>query len=188
MLRREFVIRMVRYGFLSGTAAGLSGCGTLFHGERRGQPHSNQIDWGIAALDGLGLLLFFVPGVVAFVVDFYTGAIYLPLEQCASYRGQLGTPQGQPRTMPPADPGLVVVSDAVEFSRIDYPCEKLDPHSIECAVTAHVGRPVMLLDSDARVSQLSRLDHFASQCHMHRANSGFGMALKNLLAWRTESA
>jgi hypothetical protein len=31
-------------------------------------------------LDGLGLLLFVVPGVIAFVVDFSTGAIYLPPE------------------------------------------------------------------------------------------------------------
>ena len=49
------------------------------HPERRGQPHSNQIDWRVAALGGFGLILFFVPGIVAFAVDFYTGAIYLPL-------------------------------------------------------------------------------------------------------------
>jgi hypothetical protein len=30
------------------------------------------------ALDGVGLLLFLVPGVIAFAVDFATGAIYLP--------------------------------------------------------------------------------------------------------------
>lgn len=32
----------------------------------------------VILLDGLGLLVFFLPGVVAFAVDFATGAIYLP--------------------------------------------------------------------------------------------------------------
>ena len=45
--------------------------------ERRGQ-RTGTLDPGIVLLDGLGLLLFFVPGVIAFAVDFATGAIYLP--------------------------------------------------------------------------------------------------------------
>lgn len=53
------------------------GCGTIIYPERRGQK-AGRIDPGVAVLDGLGLLLFFVPGVVAFGVDFATGAIYLP--------------------------------------------------------------------------------------------------------------
>ena len=52
-------------------------CGTIMYPERRGQP-AGQIDVGVAVLDGIGLLFFFVPGVVAFAVDFATGAIYLP--------------------------------------------------------------------------------------------------------------
>ncbi len=59
----------------------LTGCGTILYPERRGQP-KGQLDWGVVALDGLGLLLFFIPGVVAFAVDFATGAIYLPPEYC----------------------------------------------------------------------------------------------------------
>lgn len=55
----------------------LSGCGYLLHPERRGQS-GGRIDAGIAVLDGLGLLLFVVPGVVAFIVDFSTGCIYHP--------------------------------------------------------------------------------------------------------------
>lgn len=53
------------------------GCGTLLHPERRGQP-PGRIDPAVAILDGVGLLLFFIPGVIAFAVDFATGAIYLP--------------------------------------------------------------------------------------------------------------
>ena len=53
------------------------GCGTIIYPERRGQ-QSGRVDVGIAVLDGLGLLLFIIPGVIAFAVDFSTGAIYLP--------------------------------------------------------------------------------------------------------------
>jgi hypothetical protein len=50
----------------------------ILHPERRGQPPGGGLDWSIVALDGLGLLLFFIPGVIAFAVDFATGAIYFP--------------------------------------------------------------------------------------------------------------
>lgn len=55
----------------------LTACGTLLYPERRGQT-KGTIDVGVAVLDAVGLLFFFVPGVVAFGVDFVTGAIYLP--------------------------------------------------------------------------------------------------------------
>ncbi|GAA0833330.1 hypothetical protein GCM10009112_21630 [Marinomonas arenicola] len=55
----------------------LSACGTLLYPERRGQT-TGTIDVGVALLDAVGLLFFFVPGVVAFGVDFVTGGIYLP--------------------------------------------------------------------------------------------------------------
>lgn len=62
-----------------------AGCGTMLHPERKGQP-AGQIDWAIVALDGLGLLLFFVPGVIAFAVDFNNGTIYLPSSRTTSAR------------------------------------------------------------------------------------------------------
>ena len=55
----------------------LAACGTLLYPERRGQTNG-QIDVGVVALNAVGLLFFVVPGVVAFGVDFITGAIYLP--------------------------------------------------------------------------------------------------------------
>ena len=55
----------------------LAGCGTILYPERKGQK-DGRIDPGIAVLDGLGLLFFIIPGVIAFAVDFTTGAIYLP--------------------------------------------------------------------------------------------------------------
>ncbi|WP_251976432.1 hypothetical protein [Salinicola avicenniae] len=54
-----------------------SGCGTLFYPERKGQL-PGRIDPGVAVADGLGLLLFIVPGVIAYAVDFSNNTIYLP--------------------------------------------------------------------------------------------------------------
>lgn len=61
------------FSILSGTMS----CGTILYPERRDQP-AGRIDVGVAVLDGIGLFFFLVPGVIAFAVDFTTGAIYLP--------------------------------------------------------------------------------------------------------------
>lgn len=55
----------------------LTACGTILHPERKGQ-RGGQIDPAIAIFDGIGLLFFFLPGVIAFAVDFSNGTIYLP--------------------------------------------------------------------------------------------------------------
>lgn len=57
--------------------AQMIGCGTLMYPNRRGQ-REGRIDPGVAVLDGVGLLLFILPGVIAFAIDFGSGAIYLP--------------------------------------------------------------------------------------------------------------
>lgn len=57
--------------------AQLAGCGTLMYPERRGQK-GGRIDAGVAVLDGLCLLLFIIPGIIAYAVDFSNGTIYLP--------------------------------------------------------------------------------------------------------------
>jgi len=53
------------------------GCGTIMYPERRGQK-AGKIDVAVAVLDAVGLLFFIIPGVIAFAVDFNSGAIYLP--------------------------------------------------------------------------------------------------------------
>jgi hypothetical protein len=60
-----------------GLVAQLVGCGTILHPERKGQI-SGQIDPKIAVFDAIGLLFFFLPGIIAFAVDFNNGTIYLP--------------------------------------------------------------------------------------------------------------
>ena len=99
------------------------GCGLLLHPERRGQPRG-RIDPGVAILDGLGLLLFFVPGVVAFAVDFATGAIYLP----PPYYGQ--------NENVPFDPTRCEV--------IHVPPAELTQERLETVLSERTGRPVKL--------------------------------------------
>jgi hypothetical protein len=55
----------------------LASCGTLLYPERRDQK-PGQIDVAVVLLDAIGLFFFIIPGVIAFAVDFSTGAIYLP--------------------------------------------------------------------------------------------------------------
>ena len=55
----------------------LVSCGTIMYPERNGQK-PGQIDPLVAVLDGVGLLFFVLPGVIAFAVDFNNHSIYLP--------------------------------------------------------------------------------------------------------------
>ncbi len=57
--------------------AQITACGTLFYPDRRGQLEG-RIDPAVAAMDAIGILFFVIPGLIAFAVDFATGAIYLP--------------------------------------------------------------------------------------------------------------
>jgi hypothetical protein len=60
----------------------LTACGTLFFPDRRGQIEG-RIDPVVAALNAVGILFYVVPGLIAFGIDFATGAIYLPNDASA---------------------------------------------------------------------------------------------------------
>ncbi len=66
-------------------AVSLGACGTIMYPERKGQI-DGKIDPTVAILNGVGLLLFLVPGVIAFAVDFSNGTIYLPGTQTRGRR------------------------------------------------------------------------------------------------------
>ncbi|MGM8930843.1 hypothetical protein [Salinicola halophyticus] len=85
--------RLMAGAVVAGLMLSLTGCGTLFYPERKGQLQG-RVDPGVAIADGLGLLLFIVPGVIAYAVDFSNNTIYLPGSHDASidrvhYDGQL---------------------------------------------------------------------------------------------------
>lgn len=60
----------------------LTACGTLFFPDRRGQIEG-RIDPVVAGLNAIGILFYVIPGLIAFGIDFATGAIYLPDGQTA---------------------------------------------------------------------------------------------------------
>ena len=55
----------------------LRACGTLFFPDRRGQIEG-RIDPVVAGLNAIGILFYVIPGLIAFGIDFASGAIYLP--------------------------------------------------------------------------------------------------------------
>jgi len=52
-----------------------TGCGAIFYPERSG--NVSRVDPKVAVLDGVGLVFFIIPGIVAYAVDISTGCIYL---------------------------------------------------------------------------------------------------------------
>jgi hypothetical protein len=81
-----------------------TGCGTILYPERRGQ-RGTRIDPGVAVLDGIGLLFFIIPGVIAFAVDFGNGCIYYSSsgKGIFSSRNDVKTIRFDPRRDGPAD-------------------------------------------------------------------------------------
>ncbi|WDI39923.1 hypothetical protein [Bremerella sp. P1] len=178
-----------------------TGCGSLMHSNRVGQPHTNQIDWKIAALNGLGMLFFFVPGVVAFAVDFYTGAIYLPYEETyptyqvptpAANQSPTWSPSDAPGIAPadlPAPPPTVPVmqqtSTAVpgaQLRQVQIPKNHINSQTLEHVVSTHTGHQISLDDQYMRLSVLDKLDGFQDQHKRHEEDHSFGSTVHNFFA------
>jgi hypothetical protein len=71
--------RLIGGALVVSLLAQLTACGSIFYPDRRGQIQgSGRMDPAIVVLDAIGLLFYIIPGVIAFAVDFATGAIYLP--------------------------------------------------------------------------------------------------------------
>lgn len=131
--RRQFI-----QAALLGGLGSLAGCGTILYPERRGQ-RGGTLDTGVVILDGLGLLLFFVPGVIAFAVDFATGAIYLPEGE-----GTRLSQGEQPR----------------RFETIEVPPSQLTRPQIAQAVSRHTGREIQLKEGEYQTARLQKIDQF----------------------------
>jgi len=117
----------------------LASCGTLLYPERRGQP-AGRLDIGVVALDGIGLLVFLVPGVIAFAVDFATGAIYLP-SGC----------------------DVVVPAEATDLRQVRVDPAELTPRRVEAIVQEQTGRTVSLRPGEYRAMRIEKLDDFTPE-------------------------
>lgn len=138
MLRALFRKRIIAALVAAGIAIHLASCGTILHPERRGQP-AGRLDPGIVVLDAVGLLLFFVPGIVAFAVDFSTGTIYLP-------------PEGVSIPLPQA---------AVELRTVRMSPAELTPERLETVIREKTGQNVRLQPGAYRATRLQQIDDIA---------------------------
>jgi hypothetical protein len=121
---------------IAGASLLISGvsCGTILYPERRGQP-AGRLDAGVVALDAVGLLLFLVPGVIAFAVDFSNGTIYLPS----------GPMYG---SLPPSNSELKAV-------RVSPP--ELTSQRIETIVRDRTGQTIRLEPGEYQAAKLDRI-------------------------------
>lgn len=106
----------------------LTGCGFILHPERKGHM-GGEVDPTIAILDGIGLLLFLIPGIVAFAVDFSTGTIYLP--------------HGRHSSLSPAE------MDSIKHNG------KVDVKKLNALLSDKLGQQVDVQSSNVQVKQFS---------------------------------
>jgi len=110
----------------------LAGCGTLMYPERKGQ-RGGRIDAGVAVLDGVGLLFFIIPGVIAYAVDFSNGTIYLP----GTYRGSL---------------------DLKDIKQVKFDSKHYTNATIEKIIKDETGYTVKLNQGKMKISRLESID------------------------------
>jgi hypothetical protein len=157
MSRRLFLRRLADAGLASSFAAWSSSCGSLLYPERVGQSRRGPIDPGVAILDGLGLLLFLVPGIIAFAVDFSTGALFLP-EFAPSYP-------------PPSPPGPTYIAPPVsqtdekrknKLVELAGDPRRMSRKEIERRVSEAIGQNVKLEPGLYQAEPLKSVDDFDS--------------------------
>ncbi len=110
----------------------LAGCGTLMYPERRGQK-GGRIDAGVAVMDGLCLLLFIIPGIIAYAVDFSNGTIYLP----GTARGYL---------------------DLKDIKQVKFDPKHYTNATIEKIIKEETGHAVKLNQDNMKISRLESTD------------------------------
>lgn len=117
-------MKFVAGAVVAGLLTQMSACGSIFFPDRRGQI-DGRIDPLVAGLDAVGILFYVIPGLIAFGIDYATGAIYLPggasayvapekLQQAVGSDGKVNTQKLQAiletelgRHLPLDDPRLI---------------------------------------------------------------------------------
>lgn len=148
MVRRRFIELALAKACLL-----VVGCGTMMYPERRGQP-GGRLDWRVVALDAAGLLLFFIPGVIAFAVDFTNGTIYLPPEEYyLPQEGYIGNRPGE---------------DDRRFVEVKLPDEPITASKLEEIVSQHAQREIQLTPGAYQTEALETIDDFWAAWDTHR--------------------
>jgi hypothetical protein len=132
----------------------LFSCGTILYPERQGQKQG-ALDIVVVLLDAAGLLFFVIPGVIAFALDFHTGAIYLPPDHPRSKNKRL------------------IQTEQKELYVLKVDPKQLNVEGLSSILTKEMGFPVRLDDSNLMVkkpdgpvdiaSELKRLSQFTAK-------------------------
>ena len=141
MKSRKLFQRMIVLALICALLVQVSACGYVLYSERRNQPRGGEIDPAVAILDGLGLLLFIIPGVVAFIVDFSTNAIYFPPGKKASLLG----------------------AEKEKLSVVQVPAGQFNPKGIESIVSKHVGETIRFDSAEVKIYALEDIDHLPQE-------------------------
>jgi hypothetical protein len=131
--RREIIA-----GLSIATTTLLTSCGTIIYPDRVNQESRGSLDPAIIILDGIGLFFFLVPGVIAFAVDFATGAIFIP--------------EGKE----PGDKERTIFNDL----SVIHSEGKLNQWDVEHIVSGYAGVDIDLTHDDIQVVQLDHLNQF----------------------------
>ncbi|WP_164102289.1 hypothetical protein [Candidatus Laterigemmans baculatus] len=161
--------RLLFSSLAAGTMAAAGGCGSILFPERVGQPRTGPIDWKVVALDGVGLVFFFVPGLVAFAVDFYNGTLFLPPRSlttalpaaplpAAPLPAETATVHQSLKPPLPQQPEL----PEQPLEAIPLPAGPERRAQVEEILSAHAGQPVVLEPGSYQTRPLDRIDQFWS--------------------------
>ena len=112
----------------------ITACGTIMYPERKGQV-GGKIDAEVAILDGIGLLFFLIPGVIAFAVDFSNGTIYLPAKKNS----------------------LLENNDSKNLSALHIDKDKMNLQEIESVISENTGINFDMDDQRIQVVELSKI-------------------------------
>ncbi len=148
MQPRRFSTKLVALALTATILFISTSCGILLYPERRGQPRG-AIDPGVVLLDAIGLIFFVVPGLVAFAVDFSTGAIYFPPPA-----------SGPLPSYGPMSQNRLRRNDLV---KVQVPKEELTRAKIEQVVSRRTGQAVVLEPGQFRAAEISNLDEFGDE-------------------------
>jgi hypothetical protein len=133
--RKHFVLKCLTILLALQTAS----CGTVLYPERRGQP-AGPLDPAVVALDAVGLVVFFIPGIIAFAVDFSNGTIYLPPERYSF-------------SSPPT-------SDHLQTVQVN--AAELTPRRLEAVLRNQTGQPVSLEPGTYRAMRINQIGDFTA--------------------------
>jgi len=153
--------RMIAVILVASLMLQLTSCGTLIYPERDGQARG-RIDPTVAILDGIGLIFFIIPGLVAYAIDFHTKAIYLPADEEAWNKGEEASSK-----------------DALKV--IPLPSGEIDVKTIEALLSKEIGQKIRFSDNNLQAFAFNSTEELKQQV----ANINANIALQRRMARAT---